>query len=160
MVEIIKYMSINYIWHGDLDNIGNWMICKSYDKVKIIDYNFSLIINPNDDDLIETLIGEVFWEDIESIGITDVDSFISQIVEECKDLEILKNVIYLLNICNFVGINDESYNYSIGSRNPIITTELKKLKTHIYNHLGVESNLYKLLDIVVTNKVEWDKQNI
>jgi serine/threonine protein kinase len=162
MLEIIKYMSNNYIWHADLDNIGNWMICKSYDKVKIIDYNFSQIINPNDDDddFIETLIGEVFWETIESIGITDIDSFISQIVEECKDLEILKNVIFLLNICNFTGIDEDSYNFSIGSKNPIITTQLKKLKTHIFNNLGVESNLYKLLDVVVTNKVEWDKQNI
>jgi hypothetical protein len=86
--------------------------------------------------------------------------FSVEMFKECNDMEILKKVIYLFNICNFVGLDDNLYKDCIGGRNTKFTDELVAIQKYFKDHHGAaadQSNLCKLLDIYVKNKKEWDE---
>ena len=153
MLEIIKFMADNFILHNDSNNIGNWMICNG--DIKIIDFNFSLIIDIQDDiksggDL-EILPFVSYWDIIDENGI-DYDELLENIYKESLDKDGTINESKIQNMIYTFGILD-LYNggkptESIGYLNKKFAEELVDIVTK----LDEKNNFRKFLEVIINNE--------
>lgn len=167
MISILRYMSDNFIYHGDCNNLGNWTKCGKW--IKIIDFNYSIIINPKKPDP-DIISNDWLFEYLEKIVTKrhypdnldlyqKIEKFVNGILTQCFDQKVLKDTIFISSLAEMLGYNQNDYPNSLGYCNSLFLEALQTMRSKYFNtNLGilVAQIVKNITSIPLSNKIKKD----